>query len=192
MVTYVLFAFFGTLLLAFAAFVAWLIGRLVGGLVGLASPSGATKKASVALAKKLTYVATSAFLLYSAYDAVNPSDDFFLGEYAEVTLRPAPIGARVVAKSASYPDIHGDYCSYSRFDIGLLAYESVLRELSADPRFSPGEGLGSQEEQTVQSQVPPVGVRKSFTRTIPGEADHFLAIRFLADAVHVEVSLCVT
>lgn len=191
-VTYVLLSILATLLFALAGLAVWLTGCLVGGLAGLVSPRNTKNAARVAMAKKLTYFATSAFLVYSAYEAVYPSDNFYLGEYTEVTLRPPPSTARVVAKSASYPDLHGDYCSYSRIELGLTAYEQLLRELSTDARLSSGDGLGSQEEQAVQNQVPRLGVRKSFKRAIPGEDDHFRAIRFLDDGAHVEVSVCVT
>lgn len=178
--------------LAMAVLAVWLIGRLVGGLAGLVAGQSSNKASAVAAARKSTYAATSALLLYSAYDAVYPSDDFYLGEFAEVTLRRAPNTARVVAKSASYPDLHGDYCSFSRIELGASAYDHVLRELSTDAHLTPGDGLRSAEEEAVQRQVPRVGVRKSFTRSVPGEADRFLAIRFLDDGTHVEVSVCVT
>ncbi|MCW5645178.1 MAG: hypothetical protein KIT63_24005 [Rhodoferax sp.] len=190
--TYLLLAILAAVLLALAALVVWMIGRLVGGLAGFVARQSPNRARTVASARKMTYAGTSAFLLYIAYGAVYPSDDFFLGEYKEVTLREVPNTARVVAKSASYPDLHGDYCSFSRIQLGAPAYELVLRDLSTDTRLSPGEGLGSQEEQAVQRQVPRIGVRKSFTRAVPGEADRFLAIRFLDDGAHVEVSVCYT
>jgi hypothetical protein len=191
-VTYFLIAILATLLLALTGLTVWLAGHLVGVLVGLVGRRSTKKTATVAMAKKLTYIATSAFLVYSVYDSAYPSDDFYLGEYTEVTLRPAPSTARVVAKSASYPDFHGDYCSYSRIELGLPAYAQVLREISTDTRLSPGDGLASQEAQMIQNRLPRIGVSKSFTRSIPGEDDHFLSIRFLDDGVHVDVSVCVT
>lgn len=190
--TYVLFATLALILVALAGLIIWLTGRLVGGLAGLIARRSPGKDAMVRRSRRLTYVAVSVFLAYSAYDAVYPSDDFFLGEYAEVTLRQAPDTARVIAKSASYPDLHGDYCSFSRIALGARDYDELLRQLSEDSRLSPGEGLGSQEEQAVQRQVPRIGVRTSFTRSVAGESDRFLAIRFLNDGAHVEVSVCIT
>ncbi len=88
--TYVLFAIFAALLVALTSFVVWLIGQLVGVLVGVVGRRSAKRHARVSIAKRFTYVATSAFLVYAAYDAIYPSDDFFLSEYKEVTLRQAP------------------------------------------------------------------------------------------------------
>lgn len=134
--------------------------------------------------------------LYTAYDiytAIYPTDSFYFHEYETVTLRKAPEGAKVLNKTASYPDFHGDYCSASKILLPPGEYERLLNELSADSRFTKnGELMSSSEFETAMGETTPGQISCNFTRPIPGEEDHYLYIGFLDDKRTIIVYICVT
>jgi hypothetical protein len=178
--------------IALLLFILWASGKAVELIASRLLKHRADNARISAHARRSTYILVLAFIAYQIYFAVYPTDDFFLQEYQEVTLRPAPHTAKVIAKSASYPDFHGDYCSYSRIYLGAESFEKLLRELEGDPRIQAGNGIGSSEEIKVQSRVKKLSVKQSFIRPVENEADHHLSITFLEDGIHVEVNICVT
>lgn len=187
-----LLAVLGLVFLAVPVFLIWLFGRLVAALVHRILRGNAGARIVARRWQLGAYAAAVAFLSYQVYTAIYPSDDFFLGEFAEVTLRKPPSSATVVAKSASYPDLHGDYCSFSRIQIDPSSYAQLLQELATDNRFSEGTGVGSREQDAVHKAVAPQGHKRAFAQTVPNHPDHYLSIAFLEDATHVEVSVCYT
>ncbi len=187
-----IFGAIGLLLLAFLGSVIILIGRLAAKIIGFATGGRSDRAKWEARARYVTYAGLLLSLAYSIYGAMYPSDDFFLAEFKEVTLREPPFSSKIVAKSASYPDLHGDYCSYSRIELTPTDYSALLGEIEADSCFEPSEEVGSDEQQEALKAVPVIPTEKSFTRPKPGKPDHHLTVKFLSGGKHVEVSLCVT
>jgi energy-coupling factor transporter transmembrane protein EcfT len=132
---------------------------------------------------------------YGVYTAIYPTDNFYLSEFKEVTLREAPKSATVINKDASYPDFHGDYCSASLLTVSNDDYSSLLSELTNDKRITknkPGEIIGSSELDKVMGNFKTEQIIYSFTRNIPGQEDHYLFIGFLEDKKTIVVSVCVS
>jgi energy-coupling factor transporter transmembrane protein EcfT len=131
--------------------------------------------------------------VYSVYTAIYPTDSFYLEEFKEVTLRKAPKTAKVISKTASYPDFHGDYCSASLIKLSKNDYIDLIKELSYDIRLQKdGFPIGSSELDKVLENIKPEQIRLGFTRQIPEEEDHYLYIGFLDDQqtiiVYIRVS----
>jgi len=140
------------------------------------------------LARRFGYACLLVAIAYNAYAAVYPTDDFYLAEFKEVALRDAPSSAKVAIKSSTYPDFHGDYCSFSRIEVSAEDFNLLLSAISQDKRFSAGESIS-------MAKIPPaapLGSIASFTRQEPGEEDHHLGLKFLSSRMHIEVNLCVT
>jgi hypothetical protein len=76
---------------------------------------------------KLIAVGLTALLAYEMYLAVYPGDDFYLAEVERATKRKPPADTAVVAKHATYPDFHGDYCSFSRLSMSQASYEGRFK-----------------------------------------------------------------
>ena len=163
---------------------AWIVGRLLKG-----RPSRDAWKRRSVLA---TYVLSGVFIFWVAYDAIYPSDSFFLGEFREVVLRDPPASARVLAKSASYPAPNGDYCSFSRIELSRTDFDELLAAIEADPRLSRGAGLGSKERTDVLRSVERIESLASFVRQDHEHPDHYMSIDFLSSRSHLDVGLCYT
>lgn len=137
-------------------------------------------------------VVVIASLLYFIYEAIYPSDEFYLMEFETVTLQEAPESSEVIAKSASYPDFHGDYCSYSRIKLANTDFEKLFRSIEANSQFSPGVSMGSQErDEALKSQLE-ISILKSFVRSESGWPDHYYEILFLESREHVDIHVCIT
>lgn len=128
-----------------------------------------------------TLIALLAAIAFMTWRAVYPGDARYLEEFTAVSLRPPPDSARVVERSASYPDLRGDSCSYSKIEMSRADYARLLSELEADKRLRAGtlaaEGLRSPN-------------RISFTHVLPGVDDQRLSLLFLGDGRNVEVNIC--
>lgn len=134
--------------------------------------------------KLATLIGLLAVIAFMAYRAVNPGDARYLEQFAEVSLRPPPASARVVARSAPYPDLRGESCSYSKIEMSNADYTRLLMELEADQRLRAGTVIASEGLRSPN--------HKSFTRQLPGNDEHRLSLLFLGDGRNVEVNVCVT
>jgi len=133
--------------------------------------------------------------VYEGYISIYPRDSFYFSEFKEVTLRMIPKTAKIIRKEASYPDFHGDYCSASLINISTADYNSLLNDLSNDNRMvknKVNDFIGSDELDKVMGNYKTEQIVQSFTRSIPGEKDHYLYIGFLDDQMTIVVSVYVT
>ncbi|PVY35669.1 hypothetical protein C8E01_1316 [Pontibacter virosus] len=140
-------------------------------------------------------IIASVWTAYEAYTAIYPTDSFYFSEFKEVTLREAPKSATILQKEASYPGIHGDYCSASLIRVSSADYNILLNQLVVDKKIiknKKGEIGGSSELYKVMGTLKPEQIIHSFSRSIPGEEDHYLSIGFLDDNKTIVISVCVT
>lgn len=153
------------------------------------------KKKGIRYVGLILIIIAPIWTIYEVYTAIYPTDSFYLSEFKEVTLRDAPKSAIVRNKDASYPDLHGDYCSASLISISDDDYSYLLHELTNDKRITKnqsGEIIGSDEFYKVLANFKKEQISYSFTRTIAGEEDHYLYIGFLDDKKTIIVSICIT
>lgn len=133
------------------------------------------------------------FSAYQTFDAFFPSEGFYKDEFKTVTLREIPESATFIAKSASYPDFHGDYCSSSQIKLSKEEYQKLLRELKSDLRMKYKEELvGSEEFDDVLRAKTEDKIVASFTRPVKGEEDRYYYISFYDDQQTIFVNICVT
>ncbi len=138
-------------------------------------------------------ISFSFYFLYSGYTALYPTDQFYLDEFKEVTLRNAPSSIQVLRKAASYPDFHGDYCSASAMTLSESDYKDLLQSLIEDNKFvATTEKQGSQEFYNVMSNYVKMEIEYGFVRNEPAESDHYRYIGFMEDRRTIIVHLCVT
>ena len=145
----------------------------------------------VLFAKRAGIAAFALFLCWQTYTAMYPDDSFYLVEYQTVTGRLAPSSSKVIEKHATYPDFHGDYCSFSRISLPASSYVSLMSDLSKDGRFDQNSHEFVSTGFTKDKPLPNINVVSTFTRN-DTESDHHYSILFLAEGNLVEVHLCVT
>ena len=125
------------------------------------------------------------WLTYSIYTAIYPTDEFYYEEFKKVTLREVPKSAVIIKKTASYPDIHGDYVSVLRIKLSKQDYNTLLRGIRADKRLHKSELVGSAElDDVIGKELQIVNV---FNRSIISEKDNYFNILFLNDAQTIVV-----
>jgi len=130
---------------------------------------------------------------YEIYTAIYPTDSFYFKEFKDVTLREIPSSAKIIKKTASYPDFHGDYASVSLIRLSQKDYNSLLTELNNDNRIiKNGELIVSSEFDEVMGNLKTNNILYSFSRKIPNEEDHYLYIGFLNDKITIIVLKYVT
>jgi hypothetical protein len=187
----VIFGLGALLMLAALGVVAFLGGKLVGWLVVCATRTHPRSAQFARFSRRVTYVAFTVFTLYQTYFAIYPPDDFYFGEFEEATLRKPPQDAVVLAKDASYPDFHGDYCSFSRIRFTRASYLKLLEDMSADKRLVGEDGGGFTSSGMPKLNIQPLKIIRTFRRT-DLEADHHHSVHFLEDGAQVDVQICVT
>lgn len=175
------------LLWALFAFAAMVAGRIA----NVAFKNSPRRAVHIIFARRLGIAAFALFLGWQTYSAIYPDDSFYLVEYQTVTGRVAPPNAKVVEKHATYPDFHGDYCSFSRINLPPAAYGSLMSELSKDSRFDLNSREFVSTGITRDKPLPGINVVGTFTRNDTKSDQHY-SIQFLADGKLVEVHLCVT
>jgi hypothetical protein len=188
---YSFFGLMGLLALVFLFVIMMLIARSVGALVKVCMRSHEGSTRYGARATKVTYGVLVTLICYHVYTALNPSTGFYLDELQTVTARQPPSEAEVIAKDATYPDLHGDYCSFSRIRFREASYRKLLDELKADNRFT-GDGNGEiSTGGLAANKLVPLRVLSTFRRS-NAKSDHYYTISFLENGTEIEVSICVT
>jgi hypothetical protein len=168
-----------------------IIAHLIGFVVGLISKSHPNAAAIKVKAIKYGHIAAIVLLTHETYFAIYPDDDFYLGEFEYVTDRKPPEDAVILFKYASYPDFHGDYCSFSRMQLSRLAYDGLLKELAKDKRFkSFYPSAQASSGYMSNGKLPELKVQSFFERN-DLEDDHHYEISFLENT-QIDILLCVT
>lgn len=191
LVTLIIFVLIGLVILAFLWAFIFLIAHTVGFIVRLATKNHPHSVYLTSKAIKLGYLGALALLAYQTYTAIYPNDGFYLGEFELASGRKPPEEVIVLFKDATYPDFHGDYCSFSRLEINPQSYRALLKQLSEDPRFTGSESSQFSMGYVPNVKLPPVRVIRYFQRN-DVESDHHYTISFLEKETLLEVQICVT
>ena len=131
---------------------------------------------------------------YEVYTAVYPTDSFYLSELEKVTLREAPKSATIINKYASYPDLHGDYCSVSLITLSSEDYSALLNGLINDKRLTRinrDEIVGSRELEEILGGFKKENIAHHFTLNINERRGDHLYIGFLDDRKTIVVNIWV-
>jgi len=86
------------------------------------------------------------FSVIQTYLGFYPLDSFFFEEFEIVTFRKQPKSGEILKKVASYPDVHGNYCSSSMMQISKEEFKQLYHELSVDDRFKINGDIVNAEE----------------------------------------------
>lgn len=73
-----------------------------------------------------------AILAYLVYTAFYPANDFYVEEFERGTHSSFPVSGEIIAKNATYPDIHGDYTACAVVRFSRADYDKLLRTLRTD------------------------------------------------------------
>ncbi|GAB2860775.1 hypothetical protein [Hymenobacter ruber] len=73
---------------------------------------------------------------YLVYDAFYPSDSFYKEEFVKLTNFPFPATGNITKKSASYPDIHGDYAACAQIEVSRTEYDGLLEHFANNPSYA--------------------------------------------------------
>lgn len=183
--------FLGILGLALVWTIVALIARSIGALVKLAMRPREESVAYGRNATKATYVALIGLIGNQIFTAIYPTEDFYLAEFETVISRKRPVEAKVIEKSATYPDFHGDYCSFSRIEISASSYRKLLFELTADKRFTSDGDSTFSEDGLPAGILQPLRIVRAFVRS-DAKSDRRESISFLGNGTQIEVHICVT
>jgi hypothetical protein len=127
-----------------------------------------------------------------AWEAVYPSEDFFVAEYGLVMLdNPLPTSAKFIRKVASYPDFHGDYCSASLISLDQKDFDHLFASTLADTtNFDRDVFGGSEELRAALGELPYSSISVGFQRKMSGMDDLFRCIGFIPNRRYVVVHVC--
>lgn len=73
---------------------------------------------------------------YLVYGAFYPSDSFYREEFATLAKFSFPASGSIIRKSASYPDIHGDYAACARVEVSQIEYDRLLAHFANNPSYA--------------------------------------------------------
>lgn len=82
-----------------------------------------------AIVGKVIVILFMGFLIKGIYQAIYPLDDFYKNEFEMVSGLIFPDDAKIVAKTSTYPDMHGDYGSCAIFTVledTYLNYDRII------------------------------------------------------------------
>ena len=189
---YVILAIIG---ITFLFFIAKLLVRIIIFLMRLTPILNGKSIAYERAATSILCIIFVALIGNEAYTAFYPGSDFYVAELEDVISRKWSGEAKVVAGSATYPDFHGDYCSFSRIAIGNQSYQRLLENLMKDRRFAAGSYGEISTGQLTASNLSPRRVINSYYR-IDIRSDRHQEISFLKNDIEndteIEIFNCVT
>ena len=130
---------------------------------------------------------------YFVYEAIYPGDDFYKEEFHKVTERNTPKSAKIIDKSASYPDLHGDYCSSSQVRLSRQDFQRLLREVEGDITMeSTTEIIYFEEFESILNGKQPERILKKFIRKGGENTERYLFIGFYDDFQTIFINVCKT
>lgn len=80
-------------------------------------------------------------LSFEIYRAFYPGEAFYRGEFERVAKVDFPASGRFTFKTATFPDIHGDYQSCALFLVNTADYLSLLSQIRKQPAQGPAPRL---------------------------------------------------
>ena len=189
---FLVFALLGLFVLAMLWAVVALLARSAGAVTAAITKRDPRSPAYARAVSRLVTAGLMLFIGHTAYTAAYPPDEFYAAEFEAASSRELPKGARILAKDASYPDFHGDYCSFSRIRLDRQSFGQLLQALSADTRMRVSDGADHVSEgATPGMKLPALGVAKLVVRN-DTKIDHHRTISFLDNGTDIEVQVCVT
>lgn len=72
-------------------------------------------------------------LLWSIYDAVYPSESFYAAELQHLIKISLPAESKFIYKTATYPDIHGDYSACFIVHLPATAFDKLKASIASEP-----------------------------------------------------------
>lgn len=84
-------------------------------------------------------------IFYCVFTALYPTDSFYMEKYKMAIGSPAPLSANVVKKSASYPDLHGDYYALFMMELSANDYKELYKKINQDKSFNNTDLINSTE-----------------------------------------------
>jgi hypothetical protein len=115
---------------------------------------------------------------YFVYDAFYPSSDFYKYDFKEVTGIELPENSEFEYKTASYPDLQGDYTSVSIIKVGTEFYKDLQTELIKNKLFENGKRLGHNEMDNAKRNMNELKIEREFSKQVGGV---FYYVAFLSD-----------
>jgi hypothetical protein len=94
---------------------------------------------------KIPVVIGSIVVAYFIYRAIYPSDKFYLDEFKQITGSQNTDSIEVIYGTASYPIVHGDYCSAALLMTSEEKYDDVMKEIKSNTNRKEGGGFGCDE-----------------------------------------------
>jgi hypothetical protein len=82
---------------------------------------------------RLLLAASFIGVLWSIYDAIYPPPSFYTAELQRLVNVSLPAEAQFVYKTATYPDIHGDYSACFIVHLSVAAMEQLKASIASDP-----------------------------------------------------------
>lgn len=114
--------------------------------------------------KKLGLIAvflTIGALGFYIYVSIFPLDCFYVDDFEYYSELDFPDSGKILAKYASYPDIHGKYYSYALVEFSEKDFSSLFNKVNTDSTFTPDTIIGhSIEFDKVTKAVDTKGIIK--------------------------------
>lgn len=129
------------------------------------------------------------FVLYNIYTAFYPTDEFFYADFKEVTLREVPKSAEIIKKTASYPDMQGNYSSISLMKLSKNDYQLLLRSILKDKKFTKGYIIYSDFFDEVMDGISEKNIGRQLMGTPQTPYGNYRYIGFLDDGQTIVVYL---
>lgn len=151
---------FGILFVYFHKLVYWIVKYILSKIYD----KFLSKKIAITV-KQINWIAIGLIVMCYAcpiYDAIYPSDDFYEDDFKETFQIEFPDSGKIISKSATFPDIHGDYTSMALFSVNKNDMNLIIKRMDSNKyfvRFSshteldPKLRLGLSEKQEVNFDV---------------------------------------
>ena len=128
---------------------------------------------------KLLLLIPVAYLAYSIYTAVYPSDSFYMQDFKEVTGVDFPDNGEITFKTAGFPDQFGDYGSVSIIKVDRKFYEGLPNQLLRKGLTEKSENHGSSEFDKAMTEIKDKKIEREFSFEKGGGVYYYVA--FLSD-----------
>jgi hypothetical protein len=126
-------------------------------------------------------------LVYEIYVAIYPLDSFYKDDFKTITGVDLDKSAIIKRKNASYPDVHGSYCSCALIKLDKQAYTSLLDKVKSDTSFNGTDEISSEEYEYVTEHKDIDYLYKAIELDSDNE---YKFIGFLKDGRTIIIHLC--
>jgi hypothetical protein len=125
------------------------------------------------------FSALAIFIVYNIYTAIYPTDSFYKDEFEYCFKMKFPKSGEIIAKDASYPDLHGDYCMAFVSELSEKDYKDLEDHFKRNNRYVTNDSFetGSEQLEIVTASLKKISPKITYYKCQP-DSSLYVSVSF--------------